>query len=295
MALTEKSKPRSSAVGLRAKSKPVSVGIEMVTPQKASEWLEKNSSNRTISDGRVAAHARDMVAGDFLLSNDAICFTEDGELLNGQHRLQACAVSGQAFEVVILRGLPRDAQMIMDGQRVRSAADALKLGGHIHTHNLAAAARRLNDLKLIAEDGSIHNRGRLTTKEVMSLLARHPRLIESVKAVSQREGRPHVRAIPLSLAAALHYAGGTLMGEPDKADAFIKVFSLGIPNYPGDPAHRLREKILLSKRSANKLTPNALAYSCIRAWNGLLRKEKITKFPLPRGPVAVEGLDTSLI
>ena len=68
--------------------------IMKVSPEMATKWLEKNIVNRRIRDYKVNAYARDMKNGDWRLNGEAIVFNKSGQLVDGQHRLNAIAKSG---------------------------------------------------------------------------------------------------------------------------------------------------------------------------------------------------------
>jgi hypothetical protein len=55
-----------------------------------------------------------MTNGDFQFTGDPIKFTGDGELIDGQHRLAAVQQSGLTLEFTVVRGLPREAQDVVD-------------------------------------------------------------------------------------------------------------------------------------------------------------------------------------
>lgn len=78
------------------------VEVMTITPEIAKEWLEKNyDGNRKIKEDVVKSYARQMSNGMWTDSNDAICFSKDGVLLNGQHRLNACVHSGCEFTSIV--------------------------------------------------------------------------------------------------------------------------------------------------------------------------------------------------
>lgn len=66
----------------------------LVTPQIATDLLATQTRNRPLSDAQVSAFAEIMRAGRWSDSNDLICVTAGGVLINGQHRLSAVVKSG---------------------------------------------------------------------------------------------------------------------------------------------------------------------------------------------------------
>lgn len=82
-----------------------STAIEIITPEIASKYLEKNTNNyRNVRQDRVNAYAVDMKNGNWKNNGEAIVFGTDGILKNGQHRLMACVKSNTPFETLVIRG-----------------------------------------------------------------------------------------------------------------------------------------------------------------------------------------------
>lgn len=281
------------------KASPVSIEIVTITPKMAAKWLaddeaDPNRRNRGISGPTIAAYARDMAAGRWQLSEAAICFDVDGTLINGQHRLHACCMAERSFDVMVMRGLPRKAQEAMDLHRPRNIRDILHMRGYVNTTVLSGAARRLLDIKDVA-DGRPNIMGvRVTMGELTAIVERHPNLVESASFCSGHD-TTKVRGIAMSLAVALHYLGKNILKEGKKADEFIKVFKTGIPAYTGDPAHKLREKMLTRGHVHHVMKPREQLYCGIRAWNAFVGGEKLERFLVPRQPVSVYKLDPDLI
>lgn len=111
---------------------------EIITPEYAFNILTKhNPLNRCLLDGTVNSYAKQMREGKWKANGEAIIFSETKEmvingvkentfiLLNGQHRLAACAKSGIPFKSLVVRGVPTDAFDSMDTGKVRTGKDAL--------------------------------------------------------------------------------------------------------------------------------------------------------------------------
>lgn len=73
----------------------------LVGPDMAERLLENNEGNRTISKADVKRITADILRGDWRMSFDPIVFTDNGRLLNGQHRLSAIADSGKTVRCVV--------------------------------------------------------------------------------------------------------------------------------------------------------------------------------------------------
>lgn len=124
------------------------ITYEVVTPQMASEYLQKTTGRqRPISPAHVRVLADAMVKGGWGTNGDAIRFNELGELIDGHHRLKACTVAGLPFKTLVMRGLPMDAYGTIDLGRRRGARDMLRWDGVSHSAekaSIVAAAMRIS-------------------------------------------------------------------------------------------------------------------------------------------------------
>jgi hypothetical protein len=104
------------------------VDIVNVTPQKAMEWLAFNTSNRPLRRGAVEGLKEAFLRGEYISTHQGIAFSEDGELLDGQHRLTAISeLRDGVFPMAVAIGVPKNAYMVTDIGLKRSPADALRL------------------------------------------------------------------------------------------------------------------------------------------------------------------------
>ena len=67
----------------------ITAKVETITPDIAKTMLGENVNNRRISHDNVNMFAREMRNGEWRFNGEAIKFSKDGRLLDGQHRLLA--------------------------------------------------------------------------------------------------------------------------------------------------------------------------------------------------------------
>jgi len=102
--------------------------IEMVIhPNSAKVWLERKGTNRKLSDRIVAKYAQDMTNGCWEINGESIKFSGDvGDgLVDGQHRLAACVLSGKPFTSLVVWGITDFKEI--DIGKSRSIADAIQI------------------------------------------------------------------------------------------------------------------------------------------------------------------------
>lgn len=103
----------------------------LITKQQAAKWLDRSHLNRAVNDSVVDSYRRVMEAGlwDTRPSQSPIALDRDGNLINGQHRLQAIILSGKSVPSVVVRGVAEEAWDALDSGKVRSGYDVAWAGG----------------------------------------------------------------------------------------------------------------------------------------------------------------------
>lgn len=96
-----------------------------ITPEIAQDMLIHNK-NRKLRNKRVDDLANEMTKGNWRVSNDDICFDVNGNLINGQHRLNAVVKSGVTIQAFIKYGLPVESFDVMDTPQNRNAVDVFE-------------------------------------------------------------------------------------------------------------------------------------------------------------------------
>ena len=107
----------------------VAVSIEFVTPEIAAHYLSFNNSNRSVSKHTVNRYASAMKNGKWELNGETIAFYENGELKDGQHRLNAIIQSGEGQWMIVVRGIPKST-VIHDRGKSRSTTDIMTIAGY---------------------------------------------------------------------------------------------------------------------------------------------------------------------
>ena len=96
--------------------------MEVIDPIKAKKYLERNIANRPPNKLKIQQYADDMLKNHWTESETNICFDTNGNLLNGQHRLMACILSGVKFTSSVRRNMDSSAFKNMDTGLPRSMA-----------------------------------------------------------------------------------------------------------------------------------------------------------------------------
>lgn len=105
---------------------------EKITPEMAQEYLKFNTENyRSLSKDRVISYAADMKNGRWQFNGESIKFSENGQLIDGQHRLQAIIRAGVPVDMLVIRGVKDDVDIYDIGAQ-RSLGQIAKARGVVN-------------------------------------------------------------------------------------------------------------------------------------------------------------------
>lgn len=114
-----------------------------IGPSMARKMLERNHPhNRKMKPAKIKGYVADMKAGKWRYPTaEFIKFDEEGNLIDGQNRLQAVidSESSQVFDVAY--DLPADAKLVIDSGASRSYGDALAWRGIGNRNNVGVLVR----------------------------------------------------------------------------------------------------------------------------------------------------------
>lgn len=267
--------------------------IVLVTPAVAAEMLKFNTKNRKVRTDHVRRIAEDMKKGRWIDNGDTIAFDENGNLIDGQHRLNAVIMSGITVRMIVVRDLKEQAFAFKDTNCiVRRPADVLDLIGETNTRGLAAALIVIYQYT----SGSLVRdiKKPVSNDKILDLLVEYPEARESVARIKALH--KHAGIIAPGLAAGLHYLFGRVNKED--ADKFFDDLFLGANLEPGDPVFALRQRLVenrLSLRKA-KLSRGYTAGICIKAWNHRRTGRSIRFLRVLDGErnIEIRGLDIAM-
>jgi hypothetical protein len=247
--------PQASAKIVCPDGRILTVEVRSVGPADADAMLKLNVRNRKVTLKNVALWVAAMERGEWMLNGETIIFDEDGNLFQGQHRLLAIKKSGKTIDVLIVRGIRRDAFKTLDSGRKRSIPDTLDINGEKNVNVLAAALRAVSFLV-----GQHPLNTALTTTQSEKLLAEHPtaRFWSSLHASTTKKFMPSLFAGVLTVAAERY--------GHDPIKRFYDQVATGEGLKSTDPAYLLRERFRDRARSDVVMYQHAIAY-CIKAMN----------------------------
>lgn len=244
-----------------------------VTPEIAEKMLTKNPRNRNISTRTLVRYGRAMIAGEWMVTGEAIKFSADGNLLDGQHRLAAVVWSGKTVPMMIVRGLPASAQDVMDTGRSRTSGDQLKISGFTDPNALAAAAR----LVVLYESGQLGSKDQVSTPRIKELVEDNSLLIHATS-----RGRAISRGCDLRPAVAAMTFYELMKIDDEKAQVFFDRLTDGANLPSGSPILALRARLRALRDERTYLPTEVLVSLVFRTWNAWRSRRSLTSLPLYR-------------
>ena len=113
----------------------------LVTPEIASEWLERNHINRALRDSTAQKMAEAMADDMWGLNPQVIIIDWNKELCDGQHRLWAIVISGKTQWLQVTFDVDPICRDYIDTGRAKTVGDLLKMAEVPEPNSVAAVAK----------------------------------------------------------------------------------------------------------------------------------------------------------
>lgn len=244
--------------------------VVRVTPATAERILaEANTKNRTRSSYKSRQYAAAMARAEWQLNGETIIFDTNGDLMDGQHRLEAVVISGRPVDMLVVTGVSPAARPTLDRGKARTGADVLSLEGVKHPGVVAGAARWYSALK----EGpvALKRSDALSQTQLLSLVAQVPRLVDWTQAVVAANIRSVTTKPDRFVALAVAFEESSSEKE---TQSFVQRLGNGADLHVQHPILLLRGA-LIAIREWNKIRslseraiPNWVAVALtIKAWN----------------------------
>jgi hypothetical protein len=233
-----------------------------LTPEAAAEILQNNTRNRSLRADYVLKLAAAMERGEWQVNGEPIQIAADGTLLNGQHRLNAIVESGITVSMLVVRGLPLEAQMTMDAGLRRNLSDVLALHGENDTANLAAM---LGMLYRYRNGHRMDNSGRTapTPTEALALLEEEPGIRDWLPLARKVLRETGLRVSATGLLAYLFEEV-----DPGEGERFFEALCIRTGKPAGSPIRALQSILeRLHAERTYQLTSYVLFAMVIKAFN----------------------------
>ncbi|MCR0985093.1 hypothetical protein [Roseomonas populi] len=246
---------------------PVSISVEVLTPQQAGDLLARRRTGARLNTSAVEMYRLAMVTGRWAFNGASIIVSRSGVLLDGVQRVAACVAADVPLTAVVARGLDDEVLPTIDQRRRRPFAAVLAARGVPHARAQAALTERLiryDEGTLLAGPEAAPDWGRMEAAlranpgiqvaVSASLAMENSPLPEPVRSVILYMGRQVDWSLTMRLLEALRHPDRFDSSEPG---AVLRAEIDRLPTDTASPAHRL----------------GLLALS-IKAMNAMLRYER---------------------
>ncbi|MGP3708532.1 hypothetical protein [Gordonia paraffinivorans] len=274
----------SLPIDIHSRHPKPTASIIYVDPQMARRVLAKNTRNRPIQEAHVRRLMNEMTSGRWQYNGEAIKWSVDDVLLDGQHRLTALSRMDDYFPAIpflVVRNLPADAQNTMDQGRTRAAADQLVidgLAGGEGSKIIAGAIRVYLDWE---RGNFFSNRTatRISNTEVVAWAHDHPiemDMMRDIVCTSLRrvKCRP---SVTLAVMLRLRMVDGEAQRE------FANALYTGANLQPGSPILVLRDRLDRIKEARLSTSDRDLVGFFVTAWNAWREGRTIVRLQRPHG------------
>lgn len=262
-----------------------------VTGEMAAGWLEGMGRNRSVRKARVVEFSRDMLAGSWHPTGEAIKFNEAGSMVDGQHRCEAVVLAAKtdpdiAVSMLVVRGVPQEATLVMDTNTRRSSADQLKIAGYENYAQLAAAAKWcvVWDRKTLYSDKMLKS---VTHAEILAYVQDNPVLLEKCKFMMNRL-KVHID-MPAGYIGAGYYILWRI--DPDEADEFFARLADGVMLPRFHPILALRDRLRDLKADRSSLPGDLYLSLLFRTWNSVRLGKSVHKLQVYKNKISIKCPD----
>lgn len=275
----------------------------LVTPETAAEWLNNNTTNRSLRLRQVAAYARDIKSGRWNgLNGETIKISENEELLDGQHRLHAIIEANESVELFVTFNAPLDSQLTIDTGIRRSFSDILNMRGESDVNMLGAITRGAH-MALNGWENSKTRRFRATTNT--ELLRTYDMYRDSiVEATHYAHTNSRILNVPPSLLGTCYWWIYHVINERYNNDQdfdyqnfadftfFFDRLKDGQNLSPTDPIYVLRKTLMHSNQAKAGWSQGSRKFIfiaiIIKAWNAFKGGQQISRLTYRPGGVNPE-------
>lgn len=261
-----------------------------ITPEIAEQYLSKNNSNRRVSQSVLSSYVSDMQNGRWMLNPNPITISEDGTLIDGQHRLLAIAKSGVTLEMFVCFGVKNETIDVIDNGKSRTASDVLQIGGYANATNISAIARKImshekGNASILSTPSSHHTSGATrievsSKKEVVDYCRENYEMLHEILIGAEKIYKPaSMKLLSLSDIGFLLYS----LKPREKGIEFLQTVIGGIDLQEKTPAlafRRILERVYVKKDYP--LTPKDVTALAFSAFGKFLKGEECDFLRLPK-------------
>lgn len=245
--------------GFRFVALKVTETIRVINPEFAHKLLKYNPKNRLLNHSHVRGLASQMEQGLFIPELGFISFDKKGQMIDGQHRLNAIIESQTSFKMKIITGLNPDVRNIIDTGLKRSLADILRMDG---IENAGVVSGAIAKIIIFGETGRFDARlnRKLHNADFKKAMKKHPEIV--ICAEKLRPSAIFRRPAQILTLYSLCYKVA-----PRKADDFFLRLMTGENLEKNSSLLEIRRIVLNKIGTRNNIAMPDLIFALISVWN----------------------------
>lgn len=279
MASSSRGTPARKTAATRKILKPSSratVEYETWSPDQAAEALKRNKVNRNKREHRIATYARMMFDGKWGKISGSIVFDEDGNLIDGQHRLHAQVEAGVDITWLVTRNASKEDIKNIDTGIPRSAADYLHFMADEQNVQVMAGTARL--CMKYEGDKLGSTRYQPAPGEIVDWVSEHREIRHSVD-MGLRFYNKAVSRISPSVMGGAHWVIAQA-NDIGTADEFLYRMMYLTNEKDGSPIIALMKKVNDAREKRHYIQPRDMLSLVIKVWNYDAKGESVYKLNL---------------
>lgn len=252
----------------------------LITPKLAKELLLKNNSNRRVSKEVVTLYANDMREGRWKENTaEFIKIADDGDILDGQHRLLAVIESDCCINFDTAFGVSKSVFDVLDTGKNRSSADIFSIE---KIDNFAIISAIVKSYLVVSRSNKADIRKsskslRLTNTIILEEYKKRPEFWQQVASFSIKGYKNFAHILPTSFIGTLYSYFYDI--SPEDSRSFINQLCSG-DAISNSSISVLRQALLKDKVSQRKMQFHDKFAIIIKTWNAfrLGKNYRIMKF-----------------
>jgi hypothetical protein len=254
---------------------------KLIEPLYAKELLARNNKNRKLSNKLVNKLAYQIEQNKWYEdTGESIKVDKYGNLLDGQHRLNAIVKANKAVKTILITDMEPEAMNYIDTGKSRSAKDLLVL-------NNVKYANLIVSLVSVYYDPTMMRTKTMSNKDILDCYYRNKNEFDYCAKKGSKYYDQSNQMISKSDITIMLY----LFRKKDLelADNFVKMVSTGISiNSNLSPEHNLRQWLLSQKNDKNPVTNRVRRWTWIKFFNKYIAGETVQNFHVQRSKILVD-------
>ncbi len=273
---------------------PVSRRV-IIQPGTALAWLENpdfNIMNRPIRQSDVTNWADIMKRKQWKCNGQPVIISDEGKLLDGQHRLWACVEAQTPFETYLLEGISKEVFDTIDVGKKRSASDMLDIHTKLNDeepikYKAAVMAAIMTILEYKNGVWKTRHSHVITHHDKLEFFKKNPSIKDWVMKARVKGTKRWENTYAANIGA-IAFLGSKMYEK--KAETFVIGFTTGNDLPVGSPISALRNRLGAEKHFEKWDRMKLIAF----AWNSHVENENKQSLKMPPEMPIIAGSEAPI-